>query len=95
MFATLRVIAIKTIGSSIVAGDELSKSLSLVNLLSHISCAIFLGKMYSIFGISEPIGQFIFPPIYSAIYQSTVDSFPGAFFLFGEIFYIPNVLVFM
>ncbi|XP_017489335.1 PREDICTED: uncharacterized protein LOC108377573 [Rhagoletis zephyria] len=76
MFVSLRVIAIKTIGSSIVDGEELS-------------------KMYSIFGISEPIGQFIFPPIFSAIYQDTVESFPGAIFLFGEIFYIPNVLVFV
>ncbi|KAH8408008.1 hypothetical protein KR222_010717 [Zaprionus bogoriensis] len=76
MFVSLRVIAIKTIGSSIVGGDELS-------------------KMYSIFGISEPIGQFIFPPIYSEIYKNSVDSFPGAFFLFGEIFYVPNVLVFV
>ncbi|XP_022219134.2 LOW QUALITY PROTEIN: uncharacterized protein LOC111071865 [Drosophila obscura] len=76
MFVSLRVIAIKTIGSSIVDGDELS-------------------KMYSIFGISEPIAQFIFPPIFSEIYKRTVDSFPGAIFLFGEIFYIPNVLVFV
>ncbi|EDW42200.1 GM24159 [Drosophila sechellia] len=76
MFVSLRVIAIKTIGSSIVAGDELS-------------------KMYSIFGISEPIAQFIFPPVFSEIYKSTVDSFPGAIWLFGEIFYIPNVLVFV
>ncbi|XP_011180974.1 uncharacterized protein LOC105211320 [Zeugodacus cucurbitae] len=76
MFVSLRVIAIKTIGSSIVDGEELS-------------------KMYSIFGISEPIGQFIFPPIFSVIYQETVESFPGAIFLFGEIFYIPNVLVFI
>jgi len=51
--------------------------------------------MYSIFGISEPIAQFIFPPIFSEIYKSTVDSFPGAIWLFGEIFYIPNVLVFV
>ncbi|KAH8383855.1 hypothetical protein KR009_010894 [Drosophila setifemur] len=76
MFVSLRVIAIKTIGSSIVDGDELS-------------------KMYSIFGISEPIAQFIFPPIFSEIYKSTVDSFPGAIWLFGEIFYVPNVLVFV
>ncbi|XP_067617371.1 solute carrier family 46 member 2 [Eurosta solidaginis] len=76
MFVSLRVIAIKTIGSSIVDGEELS-------------------KMYSIFGISEPIGQFIFPPIFSVIYQDTVDSFPGAIFLFGEIFYVPNVIVFV
>lgn len=51
--------------------------------------------MYAIFGISEPIGQFIFPPLFSYIYQLTVDTFPGAIFLFGEIFYIPNVVVFM
>ncbi|XP_064550709.1 solute carrier family 46 member 2-like [Drosophila montana] len=76
MFISLRVIAIKAIGSTIVDGDELS-------------------KMYSIFGISEPISQFIFPPIYSEIYQRTVDKFPGAIFLFGEIFYVPNVLVFV
>ncbi|KAH8283773.1 hypothetical protein KR054_001091 [Drosophila jambulina] len=76
MFVSLRVIAIKTVGSSIVAGDELS-------------------KMYSIFGISEPIAQFIFPPIFSEIYKSTVDTFPGAIWLFGEVFYIPNVLVFV
>lgn len=76
MFFTLRVIAIKTIGSSLVAGDELS-------------------KMYAIFGMSDPIGQFIFPPLYSKIYISTLDSFPGAFFLFSELFCVPNVLVFI
>ncbi|KAH8359402.1 hypothetical protein KR093_006517 [Drosophila rubida] len=76
MFATLRVIPIKSIGSSIIAGDELS-------------------KMYSFFGICEPIAGFIFPPIYSALYTATLDSFPGAVFLFSEIFYVPNVLVFM
>ncbi|XP_039955232.1 uncharacterized protein LOC120771347 isoform X1 [Bactrocera tryoni] len=76
MFVSLRVIAIKTISSSIVDGAELS-------------------KMYSIFGISEPIGQFIFPPIFSVIYQETVATFPGAIFLFGEVFYVPNVLVFI
>ncbi|XP_037949860.1 uncharacterized protein LOC119681028 [Teleopsis dalmanni] len=76
MFVSLRVIAIKAIGSSIVDGEELS-------------------KMYSIFGISEPIGQFIFPPIFSAIYSDTVNTFPGAIFLFGEIFYVPNVIVFV
>ncbi|XP_017874642.1 PREDICTED: uncharacterized protein LOC108621692 [Drosophila arizonae] len=76
MFALLRAIATKTISSSIVEGDELS-------------------KMYSIFGIIEPITQFLFPPIYSMIYRNTVESFPGAFFLFGEIFYVPNVLVFV
>lgn len=76
MFVSLRVIAIKTIGSSIVEGDELS-------------------RMFAIFGISEPIAQFIFPPLYSYVYAKGVDTFPGAIFLFGELFFIPNVIVFM
>lgn len=97
MFVSLRVIAIKTIGASIVDGDELSEFLLMIYVyqsVMHLTHSIS-GKMYSIFGISEPIGQFIFPPIYSEIYQSTVDKFPGAIFLFGEIFYVPNVLVFV
>ncbi|XP_060648724.1 lysosomal proton-coupled steroid conjugate and bile acid symporter SLC46A3-like [Drosophila nasuta] len=76
MFASLRVIPIKSIGSTIVADDELS-------------------KMFSFFGICEPIAGFIFAPIYSLIYTSTIDSFPGAFFLFSNIFIAPNILVFI
>ncbi|XP_030242147.1 uncharacterized protein LOC108649618 [Drosophila navojoa] len=76
MFVSLRGITIKSIGSSIVEGDDQS-------------------KMYSIFGIIEPMVLIIFPPIYSLIYKNTVDTFPGAFFLFGEIFFVPNVLVFV
>ncbi|XP_075154898.1 solute carrier family 46 member 2 [Haematobia irritans] len=75
-FATLRVIAIKTIGSSIVDGEDLS-------------------KMFSIFSICQPIAQLVFIPIYSDIYEKTVDSFPGAIFLFSEVFAIPNIIVFI
>uniref|UniRef100_A0A1A9WT06 Major facilitator superfamily (MFS) profile domain-containing protein n=1 Tax=Glossina brevipalpis TaxID=37001 RepID=A0A1A9WT06_9MUSC len=76
MFVSLRAIAIKTIGSSIVQEGELS-------------------KMFSIFGICQPIVQIIFTPIYSYIYESTVNTFPGTFFLFSEIFAITNILVFI
>ncbi|KAH8312226.1 hypothetical protein KR044_009868 [Drosophila immigrans] len=95
MFATLRVIPIKSIGSSIIAGDELSEYLYEVNVFIYFARFSSLGKMYSFFGICEPIAGFIFPPIYSALYTATLDSFPGAVFLFSEIFYVPNVLVFM
>lgn len=76
MFVSLRIIAIKAIGSSIVEGDE-------------------LGRMYAIFGITDPIAAFIIPPIYSFIYKNTVDTFPGAIYLFSELFYVPNVIVFI
>ncbi|XP_055849686.1 uncharacterized protein LOC129914448 [Episyrphus balteatus] len=76
MFVSLRVIAIKAIGSSIVEGDE-------------------LGRMYAIFGVTDPISTFIIPPLYSYVYKTTVDTFPGAIFLFSEVFYVPNVIVFI
>ncbi|KAI8115456.1 Thymic stromal cotransporter protein [Lucilia cuprina] len=76
MFSTLRVIAIKTIGSSIVDEEELS-------------------KMFSIFSICQPLAQLIFTPIYSDIYENTVNSFPGAIFLFSEVFAVPNIIVFI
>uniref|UniRef100_A0A1I8MAN5 Major Facilitator Superfamily protein n=1 Tax=Musca domestica TaxID=7370 RepID=A0A1I8MAN5_MUSDO len=75
-FVSLRAIAIKTIGSSIVDEEELS-------------------KMFSIFSICQPLAQLIFVPIYSDIYEKTVDSFPGAIFLFSEVFAIPNIIVFI
>ncbi|XP_055902860.1 uncharacterized protein LOC129939025 [Eupeodes corollae] len=76
MFVTLRIIAIKAIGSSIVEGDE-------------------LGRMYAIFGVTDPIGTFVIPPLYSYVYENTVDTFPGAIFLLSEVFYVPNVIVFI
>ncbi|KAM7346778.1 solute carrier family 46 member 2 isoform 2-T2 [Cochliomyia hominivorax] len=76
MFATLRVIAVKTIGSSIVDEEELS-------------------KMFSIFSICQPIAQLIFTPIYSGIYENTVNTFPGAIFLLSEVFAVPNIIIFI
>uniref|UniRef100_A0A1B0G085 Uncharacterized protein n=1 Tax=Glossina morsitans morsitans TaxID=37546 RepID=A0A1B0G085_GLOMM len=53
------------------------------------------GKMFSLFGICQPIVQIIFTPIYSHIYESTVNTFPGAIFLVSEIFAISNIVVFI
>ncbi|XP_073835449.1 solute carrier family 46 member 2 isoform X1 [Musca autumnalis] len=54
-----------------------------------------LSKMFAIFSIFQPLSQLIFVPIYSAIYESTVDSFPGTIFLFSEVFAILSIIVFI
>uniref|UniRef100_A0A1A9UQC7 Major facilitator superfamily (MFS) profile domain-containing protein n=1 Tax=Glossina austeni TaxID=7395 RepID=A0A1A9UQC7_GLOAU len=64
-------------------------------LTTAISRLLFVSKMFSLFGICQPIVQIIFTPIYSHIYESTVNSFPGAIFLVSEIFAISNIVVFI
>uniref|UniRef100_A0A1A9ZK18 Major facilitator superfamily (MFS) profile domain-containing protein n=1 Tax=Glossina pallidipes TaxID=7398 RepID=A0A1A9ZK18_GLOPL len=64
-------------------------------LTTAISRLLFVSKMFSLFGICQPIVQIIFTPIYSQIYESTVNTFPGAIFLVSEIFAISNIVVFI
>ena len=54
-----------------------------------------LGRIYSVLGIMDAFDLFLFPYIYSAIYIDTVDTFPGAIYLFSEIFLIPTLIIFM
>ncbi|KAL9883338.1 solute carrier family 46 member 2 isoform 1-T1 [Glossina fuscipes fuscipes] len=54
-----------------------------------------LSKMFSLLAICQPIVQIIFTPIYSHIYESTVNTFPGTIFLVSEIFAITNIVVFI
>ncbi|XP_051862869.1 uncharacterized protein LOC117574447 [Drosophila albomicans] len=53
------------------------------------------GKLFSFFGILEPIAIFIYQPIYDAVVFASIESFPN-FLLFNiELFYVPNVLIFI
>lgn len=48
-----------------------------------------LGKAQSIFGVCEAVAPAVFIPIYNKlIYNNTIDTFPGAFFLVGSCLYI-------
>uniref|UniRef100_A0A1B0BQQ9 Uncharacterized protein n=1 Tax=Glossina palpalis gambiensis TaxID=67801 RepID=A0A1B0BQQ9_9MUSC len=64
-------------------------------LTTAISRLLFVSKMFSLLAICQPIVQIIFTPIYSHIYESTVNTFPGTIFLVSEIFAITNIVVFI
>ncbi|XP_059607866.1 probable peptidoglycan muropeptide transporter SLC46 [Phlebotomus argentipes] len=54
-----------------------------------------IGRVYSILGIMESLVQFIFPAMYSAVYINTLETFVGAIYLFGEVFFVPTLLIFV
>ncbi|XP_050538920.1 solute carrier family 46 member 3-like [Daktulosphaira vitifoliae] len=54
-----------------------------------------LGKANSLFGVCEALVPLIYGPMYSAVYKTTLKSFPGAFFLLGGALTIPAVIIFL
>ncbi|XP_017776311.1 PREDICTED: proton-coupled folate transporter-like [Nicrophorus vespilloides] len=53
-----------------------------------------LGKIYSLFGVSEALMPLVYGPMYSIVYRNTINYLPGAFFLVGGFLTIPSVLIF-
>ncbi|XP_041976303.1 proton-coupled folate transporter-like [Aricia agestis] len=54
-----------------------------------------LGKLYSLFGLSEISMMLIFVPIYARVYIATLHIFPGACYFFTVLFSIPALLIFV
>lgn len=65
------------------------------SIISKLVSADELGKINSLFGVSEALMPLMYGPMYSMIYKMTIDYLPGAFFLFGGILTIPAVLIFL
>lgn len=42
-----------------------------------------LGKVNSLFGVAEALMPLVYAPMYASLYQATIDTLPGAFFLVG------------
>lgn len=53
-----------------------------------------LGRSFSIIGIIEAIGKFIFVFVYSTIYENTLETWPGAFYLATFIAMIATIILF-
>ncbi|KAH8414307.1 hypothetical protein KR215_002866, partial [Drosophila sulfurigaster] len=51
------------------------------------------GKLFSFFGILEPIVVFIYPRIFVPVLSVVIHSFENLMLLFIELFYVPNVLI--
>lgn len=71
------------------------RAIALKSIISTFVEPNEIGRVYSILGIMESLVQFIFPAMYSAVYINTLETFVGAMYLFGEIFIIPTLLIFI
>ncbi|KAI4478139.1 hypothetical protein M0804_012097 [Polistes exclamans] len=54
-----------------------------------------LGKVNSLFGVCESLMPLVYGPMYSSIYATTMNTFPGAFFIVGGCMTIPAVFGFL
>lgn len=54
-----------------------------------------LGKVISLFGIVGSLAGLIYGPLYSAVYEATIDVFPAAIYMVGVGLSIPAVLIFV
>ncbi|XP_055381794.1 proton-coupled folate transporter [Condylostylus longicornis] len=71
-----------------------ARTISLKTIISLFVLPEELGRIYSVLGIADALGTFIFTPMYSSLYNATVANFPGAFYLFSEIFLVPSSFIF-
>lgn len=54
-----------------------------------------LGKVNSLFGVAEALMPLVYAPMYASLYQATIDTLPGAFFLVGGALTFPAVIIFL
>lgn len=54
-----------------------------------------LGKVNSLFGVAEALMPLVYAPMYASLYQATIDTLPGAFFLVGGVLTVPAVIIFL
>uniref|UniRef100_T1GHM7 Major facilitator superfamily (MFS) profile domain-containing protein n=1 Tax=Megaselia scalaris TaxID=36166 RepID=T1GHM7_MEGSC len=54
-----------------------------------------IGRLFSLMSLLDSFGGFFFPPLYSKVFISTVDTFPGAFYILSQVFFIPVTIAFI
>ncbi|XP_037299159.1 solute carrier family 46 member 3-like isoform X1 [Manduca sexta] len=54
-----------------------------------------LGRLTSLFVLFENLAPVMYVPIYVAIYTATMDTLPGAIYLFGAAMTVPGLIAFM
>jgi hypothetical protein len=53
-----------------------------------------LGKINSLFGLSEAMVPIIYGPLYSIVYKLTINFLPGTFFIVGGVLTVPSLFIF-
>lgn len=54
-----------------------------------------LGKINSLFGVSEALMPLVYGPMYNLVYKATMEFLPGSFFLLGGTLTTPAVVIFL
>lgn len=72
-----------------------TKAIAIKSIISKSIASDELGKMFSVLGIIESVVQFIFPSLYSFVYNFTVESFIGAIYFLSEFFFTLTLIMFM
>lgn len=65
------------------------------SIMSKLVPSEELGKINSLFGVSEALMPLVYGPMYSFVYRSTIKILPGAFFLLGGFLTLPAVFIFL
>lgn len=85
MFVSVRAVTLKSIISSCVDGAELGNGAIAhrcdARTKSGLSSQKKTGRIFSIIGIIEAFGKFVFVSTYSLIYKNTLETWPSAFYV--------------
>jgi hypothetical protein len=65
------------------------------SIMSKLVPADELGKINSLFGVSEALMPLIYGPMYNIVYKITINFLPGGFYLLGGILTTPAVAIFL
>ncbi|XP_063620968.1 lysosomal proton-coupled steroid conjugate and bile acid symporter SLC46A3-like isoform X2 [Cydia splendana] len=68
--------------------------LAMRSIMSKLVAPDELGKVNSIFGLTENLMPLIYVPLYTTVYTRTMEVLPGAVFLMGACMSIPAIAVF-
>ncbi|XP_063531905.1 lysosomal proton-coupled steroid conjugate and bile acid symporter SLC46A3-like isoform X2 [Cydia strobilella] len=68
--------------------------LAVRSIMSKLVAPDELGKVNSIFGLTENLMPLIYVPLYTTVYTHTMEILPGAVFLMGACMSIPAIAVF-
>ncbi|KAF2884244.1 hypothetical protein ILUMI_21936 [Ignelater luminosus] len=69
--------------------------IALRSIISKLVSPDELGKINSLFGVSEALMPLVYGPMYSLVYKWTINVVPGAFYLFGGVLTFPAILIFL
>lgn len=81
--------------SKMVPSDELGFHTLLKRFIMQTKSLFNLGKIYSLFSLCEALMPLVCGPMYSFVYNSTINRLPGFFYLFRVIFPLPSLFIFL